>query len=134
MGFLKFSRGMERQADRLGLDYMYKAGYDPTAFLDFFERLETLEKKKHGAIAGVFSSHPPAKDRIRRAQKMIETELAARPEYVVDTSEFQDAHNRLALLDGGRKAPPDDPDRPTLRRRTERGDSYERPTLKRRND
>jgi predicted Zn-dependent protease len=132
MGFLKFSRGMEKQADSLGLEYMYKAGYDPTAFLDFFERLQSLEKKKPGAIASVFSSHPPTKDRIKRAQKEIQTELAARPEYIVDTSEFQEARKRLAMLEGRRKRQPEDPSRPTLRRRTSPETDDERPTLKRR--
>jgi predicted Zn-dependent protease len=132
MGFLKFSRGMEKQADTLGLEYMYKAGYDPTAFLDFFERLESLEKKKPGAIASVFSSHPPTKDRIKRAQKEIQNELAARPEYIVDTSEFHDAKQRLAMLGGQRKRQPDDPNRPTLHRRTSPEEDDERPTLKRR--
>lgn len=133
MGFLKFSRGMEKQADELGLEYMYRAGYDPTAFLDFFERLQSLEKKKPGAISRVFSSHPPTRDRIKRSQKDIE-ELEPRPEYVLDTSEFHDAKDRLAMLDHGRKEV-EDPNRPTLRRRTEdgKGDGDdERPTLKRR--
>jgi predicted Zn-dependent protease len=134
MGFLKFSRGMEQQADRLGLEYLYRAGYDPVAFLDFFERIETLEKKKPGLIANVFSSHPPTKDRIRRAQKEIQTQLAARPEYVLDTSEFQDAKKRLAMLDDGRKPHGDDPNRPTLHRRRPASVDDERPTLKRRED
>src|ERR1700754_5211420 len=59
MGFLAFSRGMEAEADYFGLQYMYKAGYDPTAFVDFFEKIETLEKKKPGSVAKVFSTHPP---------------------------------------------------------------------------
>lgn len=129
MGFLKFSRGMEKQADELGLEYMYRAGYDPTAFLDFFERLQSLEKKKPGAIASVFSSHPPTKDRIKRSQKAIE-ELEPKLEYVLDTSEFHEAKERLAMLDLGRNEV-EDPNRPTLRRRTEDVDD-ERPTLKRR--
>src|SRR5579863_2681570 len=57
--FLKFSRGMESEADMLGLEYMYKTGYDPTAFVDFFEKIETLEKRKPGTMAKVFSTHPP---------------------------------------------------------------------------
>ncbi len=53
VGFLKFSRGFESEADMLGLEYMYKAGYDPTAFVDFFEKIETLDKRKPGTrIAG----------------------------------------------------------------------------------
>src|SRR6201998_1885446 len=59
LGFLKFSRGFEAQADMLGLQYMYKAGYDPTAFVDFFEKIQSLEKSKPGTMSKVFSTHPP---------------------------------------------------------------------------
>lgn len=139
MGFLKFSRGMEQQADTLGLEYMYKAGYDPTAFVDFFERIETLEKKKPGAVAKVFSTHPPTEDRVRHTQSEIQ-QLAPLPEYVLDTSEFHQVRDRLAMLLRERKGDIKDDNRPTLLRRTPRGtdtngdDSKddERPTLKRR--
>ncbi len=130
LGFLKFSRGMERQADHLGLDYMYKAGYDPLAFLDFFERIQSLEKRKPGTVAAIFSSHPPTGDRIKRAQAEIQNELKPLPEYVLDTSEFHEVRDRLAMLERRRKGERHDDNRPTLRRRTEGDD--ERPTLKRR--
>jgi hypothetical protein len=65
LGFLKFSRNMEAEADLLGLQYMYKSGYDPTEFVNFFERIQTLEKKKPGAVSKLFSSHPMTGDRIR---------------------------------------------------------------------
>src|SRR5579863_7556219 len=71
--FLKFSRSMESEADLLGLEYMYKTGYDPTAFVDFFEKIETLEKRKPGTMAKVFSTHPPTDSRIQAAQKNIAT-------------------------------------------------------------
>src|SRR5882724_11069604 len=58
LGFLTFSRGFESEADMLGLEYMYKAGYDPTSFVDFFEKIQTLEKKKPGTLSKVFSTHP----------------------------------------------------------------------------
>ena len=133
MGFLQFSRGMEREADRLGLEYMYEGGYDPVAFLDFFERIQTLEKKKPGTLAKVFSSHPPTGDRIKRAQKEIQSELAPRPEYVLDTSEFREVHKRVAQLHRRNNDRQDDT-RPTLKRRnSSRNDDDERPTLKRRN-
>src|ERR1035438_1981186 len=64
VGFLSFSRGMEAEADLLGLEYMYKSGYDPVAFVDFFEKIQSLEKKKPGTVSKVFSSHPPTDDRI----------------------------------------------------------------------
>src|SRR6202007_2885757 len=78
VGFLKFSRGFESEADMLGLEYMYKTGYDPTAFVDFFEKIETLEKRKPGTVSKVFSTHPPTDDRIKAAQKNIQQILKAK--------------------------------------------------------
>jgi len=139
MGFLVFSRKMEREADYLGLQYMYKAGYDPTSFVDFFEKIETMEKRKPGSVAKVFESHPPTDDRIKAAQEEIQTILKAKPEYIVNTSEFNDVKARLYALENRRK--PDkgknDSNRPTLRRSpgsgdAPAGDQDERPTLKRR--
>src|SRR5579884_3305337 len=72
MGMLQFSQAFERQADYYGLQYMYKAGYDPTAFVDFFEKIQTMEKRKPGSIAKVFSTHPMTDDRIKAAQQEIE--------------------------------------------------------------
>jgi len=90
LGFLQFTQGAEREADYLGLQYMYKAGYDPTAFVDFFEKIQTLEKKKPGTLAKVFSTHPMTDNRIKAAQDEIQKILVAKPEYVVNTSEFND--------------------------------------------
>src|SRR5712671_3620795 len=103
IGFLSFSRAMEAEADLLGLEYMYKAGYDPGAFVDFFEKIESLEKKKPGTMAKVFSTHPMTDDRIKVSQKNIQQLLKERPEYVVTTSEFNDVKFRLAALHNKRK-------------------------------
>lgn len=151
VGFLKFSRGFESEADMLGLEYMYKAGYDPTAFVDFFEKIETLEKRKPGTMSKVFSTHPPTDDRIRAAQKNIQNLLTAKPEYVLTTSEFNDVKARLAAMHNRRKIDDkNDGSRPTLRRApgsstgtvdpngggsgqsTGSSDDDDRPTLKRR--
>ncbi len=131
MGFLQFSRAMESQADHLGMEYMYKTGYDPTAFVDFFEKIESLEKKKPGAVARVFSTHPLTGDRIKHAQQEIQT-LQALPEYEVDTSEFHHVRDRLAMLQNRRPGTRLDDTKPTLRRRTSGDDDDSRPTLKRR--
>src|SRR6185503_919693 len=88
MGFLTFSRGFEREADFLGLQYLYKSGYDPNAFVDFFEKIQSLEKKKPGSVSKVFSTHPMTDDRIKAAQDEIQKILNPKPEYVVTTSEF----------------------------------------------
>jgi predicted Zn-dependent protease len=146
LGFLRFSRVFEAEADHLGLQYMYKTGYDPTAFVDFFEKLETLEKRKPGALSKVFSTHPMTEDRIQAAQKEIQEDLQPREEYVLNTSEFMDVKGRLASLENRRKPEEKGDDgHPTLRRREGAGtstdsdgnpqktDTDERPTLKRRN-
>ena len=80
MGFLAFTRTMEREADYLGLQYMYKSGYDPTSFVDFFEKIQTMEKRKPGTVAKVFSTHPMTDDRIKASQNEIQTILKAKPE------------------------------------------------------
>jgi len=148
LGFLTFSRGFEAEADMLGLEYMYKAGYDPTSFVDFFEKIQTLEKKKPGTLSKVFSTHPMTDDRIKSAQKNISEILKAKPEYVVNTSEFNDVKNRLAMLHNRRRIDTkEDSSRPTLRRSPGSGtgpigddekkapkDEDERPTLKRRDN
>jgi beta-barrel assembly-enhancing protease len=147
MGFLTFSRGFEREADDLGMQYLYKSGYDPTSFIDFFEKIQSLEKKKPGTLSKVFSTHPMTDDRIKAAQNQIQKTLDAKPEYVVTTSEFNDVKNRLGMLHNRRKVDTEDPSRPRLRRTPGSGtgpvdvnedgtkpktDSDERPTLKRR--
>ena len=146
MGFLTFSRAFEEEADMLGLQYLYKSGYDPGGFVDFFEELQSLEKKKPGTMAKVFSSHPLTDDRIKNAQKNIQDNLEAKPEYVVTTSEFNDVKNRLFTLLNRRKVDDKDTNRPKLRKAPGSGtgtidddeekkrktDEDERPTLKRR--
>jgi predicted Zn-dependent protease len=148
MGFLQFSRGFETEADLLGLQYLYKAGYDPTAFVDFFEKIQSKEKKKPGFMSKVFSTHPLTDDRIENAQKNIQEILKAKPEYVVTTSEFNDVKARLMALNNRRKPDDKDVNRPRLRRAPGGGtgpidessgdekkgkeDEDERPTLKRR--
>ena len=79
MGFLKFSRGMETEADHLGLAYLYKTGYDPLAFVDFFERIETAEKHHPGSVARAFSSHPMTNDRIHTRRKRFRASSRSRP-------------------------------------------------------
>ena len=117
MGFLQFSRGFEAQADHLGLAYMDRSGYDPLAFVDFFEKVETLEKRRPGFVARAFSSHPMTPARIRAAQKEIQEDLKPRDEYVLDTSEFHEVKTRLATLQN-RRAIDAPSDMPVLKKRT----------------
>ena len=133
LGFLQFSRSTEREADRLGLQYMLRAGYDPNAFVDFFERIQSLEQKEPGTVSRLFSTHPMTRSRITRAQQEIQRELAPRSEYVLDTSEFREMHQRLERLDRQAVRAWQDDRAPVLKRRnssrSDNGD--ERPTLKR---
>lgn len=116
--FLKFSRNAEREADFLGMQYSYKAGYDPGGLVDFLERLK--EKDRQSRLAKVFSTHPMTRDRIEQAQKEIAGVLPPREEYVVSSSCFERVK---ASLERMREANaiyriPDD-DEPKLRRRTD---------------
>src|SRR5215475_5687792 len=149
LGFLTFSRGFEKEADYLGLQYLYKSGYDPTAFVDFFEKIQSMEKRKPGTVSKVFSTHPMTDDRIKAAQEEIQKDLAPKPEYVVNTSEFNDVKTRLAMMHNRRNVTQEDPNRPRLRRSPGSGtgpvdenggaapqktDDDDRPTLKRRDN
>jgi len=120
MTYLKFSRDAEREADLLGLEYDYAAGYDPHAFVEFFEKLNVDGKKKHSALAKAFATHPMNADRIKAAQDEIRKYLPDRPEYVVNTSEFDDIKARLISLENARRlggAKGGDGNRPVLLRR-----------------
>jgi predicted Zn-dependent protease len=121
MSYLKFTRDSEKEADFLGLQYMYKSGYDPNAFVSFFEKIEAEEWRHPGSIPKIFSTHPPTPDRVQKAQEEIATILPARDEYVVTTSEFDLVKSRLRRIENKNKL--DDKksagDKPTLRTRTE---------------
>ncbi len=145
--FMKFSRDFEAQADYLGVQYMYRAGYDPQAFITFFEKVQALEKRKPGLVAKTFSDHPQTPDRILHSQEEIAHILPARDEYTVTTSEFDDVKARLARIENKRRLTDSKEKKPSLRRAsTDAGDPTstsdssgsstgdDRPTLHRRED
>jgi beta-barrel assembly-enhancing protease len=130
--FLKFSRGFEAEADYLGVQYMYKSGYDPQAFTAFFEKIEAEEKKKPGTFSRAFETHPPTPDRIEKSQEEIQKLLPAQPTYKVDTSEFEDVKARLAKIENRRKLDDRKESSPELRRTSQPKDSDDdHPPLKR---
>jgi predicted Zn-dependent protease len=138
--FLRFSRGFEEEADFLGLQYMYKTGYDPQAYVTFFEKLQAKEKKKPGTLSKAFSTHPQTPDRIKRTQQEIARILPARDQYVISTSEFDTVKARLAAIENRRKTiGPAKENQPSLRRskkteKTDKNGEGDRPTLQRRDD
>ena len=150
VAFIQFSREFEAQADYLGVQYMYRAGYDPQAFITFFEKFRVLEKRKPGVVAKMFANHPQTPDRILHSQEEIAHILPARDQYMVTTSEFDDVKARLARIENKRRLTDSrNTNKPSLRKAgTGSGDSSspssinpgstssgdERPTLHRRDN
>src|SRR5437879_11372843 len=102
-GILKFSRGFEAEADYLGVEYMYRAGYDPSAFVSFFEKIQAMEKKKPGTLSKAFDTHPQTPDRIEKTQAEIRRILPAKQQYVVTTSEFDEVKEGLSTIENKHK-------------------------------
>ncbi len=127
MTYLKFSRDAEREADYLGIQYMYKAGYDPNAFVMAFEKVEAEEKKQPGTIPKIFDTHPPTPDRIEAAQKEIATILPPRPEYIVSTSEFDQVKARIIQIESGEKIQELHDGKPTLKTKQEQKAQQQQP-------
>ena len=115
--YLRFSRRFETEADYLGVQYMYKAGYDPQALTGFFEKLRSMENQKQSAIAKAFRTHPQTPDRIERTQEEITSLLPPQSQYTVDTSDFEDVKARLNQLENRLRVRQGEGNRPTLRRR-----------------
>ena len=143
--FMSFSRGAEEEADYLGSQYAYKTGYDPTAAVTFFEKIQARETAKPGTISLLFASHPPTGDRIEKVQRNIALVLPERDQYVLTTSEFVDVQQRLIDYENRRPQEEEGDSRPSLRRRTtassDEGNAEEvqveedeRPRLERRDD
>ena len=122
--FMKFSRSAEEEADKLGVQYMYAAGYDPSAMATMFEKLESKNKKKPGLISRAFASHPAPPER-RASALALAARFPEHEEYVISTSEFQKVKSRLLRLSNARAstagalpgAEEGPPGRPTLKRR-----------------
>lgn len=132
LAFSKFSRNAEVEADKLGVQYLYAAGYDPTAMSTMFEKLASQNKKKPGSISKLFSSHPPSM--VRRDDSL---ELVARfpekEEYIISTSEFQRVKGHLMKITNAKAGITADLDeggdaKPTLKKRqAEPTDSSDKP-------
>jgi beta-barrel assembly-enhancing protease len=69
LALLGYSRKDEYQADKYGVDFMTKAGYDPNGMLRFFSKLQAKEGSGSSGLATYFQTHPPTGSRITRVQK-----------------------------------------------------------------
>ncbi|HEX8503456.1 MAG TPA: M48 family metallopeptidase [Pyrinomonadaceae bacterium] len=135
LGFMKFSRSAESEADLLGVQYLWAAGYDPNAMSTMFEKLAAKNKKKPGTFSKLFESHPQSVDRMEATRQLV-ARFPDKEEYVLSTSEFQRVKNRLLRLSNARASsagdigPGDDgaPGRPTLKRRSPTADDTGTPT------
>jgi predicted Zn-dependent protease len=143
---LGITRESEKEADQLGIQYLWNTGYDPNAFVSFFEKLQAEEKSKPGKLSGFFRTHPYTEDRIALAMDE-ERYLPEKDNYIVNTSEFDRVKARLLAIDNAMKADSQaaqiDQKRPTLKRRTDTNDpnstdpdkqDQKRPTLKKAGD
>lgn len=136
MAFLSFTRKDEAEADFLGVQYMYAAGYDPNGAVSIFEKLESIERRKPGTISKLFATHPMDAERIEKTQQEIQRILPSRLEYVVNTSEYVAIRDRLMAAE--HPSPPAGKDAPRLRVRPgaatpdQQPDGDDRPTVKRR--
>ncbi len=142
LSFSKFSRGFESEADYLGVQYAYRAGYDPLAFVTFFEKVTANENKKRGTLAKAFASHPPSSQRLSKTQEEIARIMPLREQYIVTTSDFDEMKARLIAIEKRHKIT--DQYRPTLRQSSSSHPDHaehpsdtsedDRPTLKRRDN
>ncbi len=121
LAFFKFSRGAEGEADRLGVQYLYASGYDPTAMSTMFEKLASQNRKKPGTLSRLFMSHPQSVDRRDESLELV-ARFPEKEEYVISTSEFQRVKAHLMKLTNARAGVVTDYDqtddsKPTLKKR-----------------
>ena len=121
--FLKFSRNAESEADLLGLQYMYKAGYDPNAYVAFFGRIMDVQRRSPDSAPAVFLDHPMTGDRIIKSEEAINEVLPKKASYLVSTSEFDDVRDRLLATMKRRKLQKSEDNKPTLQKREAANDS-----------
>jgi len=122
LAFFKFSRGAEEEADKLGVQYLYAAGYDPTGMSTMFEKLASQNKKKPGSLSKLFQTHPQSLER-RDTSLALVARFPEKEEYIISTSEFQRVKSHLMQITNARAGvkgdfdQPADDSRPTLKKR-----------------
>jgi predicted Zn-dependent protease len=127
LSMLKFSRGAEEEADKLGVQYLYASGYDPTSMATMFEKLASKNKKKPGTLSKICASHPQSLER-RDSSLALVARFSEKEEYVISTSEFNRVKAHLLRLSNAKAGvtsdiDESDPGKPTLKRRQPTPDS-----------
>ena len=117
LAFLKFNRNDEAEADYLGIQYMYKAGYDPNAYVAFFGKIVQEQRSNPGSVPTIFADHPPTANRIIKTEEEIKSVLPKRSEYLVSTSEFNSMKTRLESVMSMQRKTEKSEGSPTLRKR-----------------
>ncbi len=125
LSMLKFSRGAEEEADKLGVQYLYASGYDPQGMSTMFEKLASQNRKKPGTLSKLFASHPQSVDR-KDASVALVARFPEKEEYVISTSEFQRVKGHLLKITNARAGVVTDYDnaddsKPTLKKRQPEG-------------
>jgi predicted Zn-dependent protease len=94
-GMQAYSRGMENQADYLGVETMAKAGYNPDGMLTFFTKLESMEGRNPGQLAQFFSSHPLTSERVQQVKAEIDKLPPQKYPYGADSTELKRIQAKL---------------------------------------
>jgi predicted Zn-dependent protease len=131
LAFFQFSRAAEEEADRLGVQYLYAAGYDPNGMATMFEKLAAQNKKKPGTISRLFTTHPQSADR-KDASIALVGRFPEKDEYKISSSDFNRVKAHLLRMTNVQEGvlsddPNGDPSKPTLRRRSQDPDSSKEP-------
>ena len=119
LAFLKFSRSAEAEADYLGIQYLYKTGYDPSSYVTFFAKVIDEERRSPGSVPKIFMDHPMTPERVLKSEQEIKEILPKKGQYLVSTSEFDDVKSRLQIVISSRKKTAKEG--PTLKKREEAG-------------
>jgi len=90
----EFSRGDVKEADFLGLEYLYATGYDPQAAVGFLRKLEAVEASGPKQ-SSLFRTHPPTGDRIMLMEKHIKAVIPTRANSTLNTAEFDEIRARV---------------------------------------
>lgn len=74
LGMMRYGRGQELEADKLGMKFAQSAGYDPSAIMRFMKKMGEKDGKMDDPVTVFLSTHPPAPHRVDQAKKILKAE------------------------------------------------------------